>query len=73
MQTKKLSLANLQSKMSRNEMKNIMAGDAPGEGCGTGISCEGKTEYESCGSKNICSCVTVPGGGTNIYYCRSDA
>ena len=69
-----MSLANMQGKLSRAEMKNIMAGIAPGEfGCGTGISCEGLGEYDICGSKGTCGCVTVPGGGTNIYYCRSDA
>lgn len=71
MKTIKISLQNLKGKLSRSEMKNIMAGTEP-VGCGTGISCEGKTEYQECGTKG-CSCITVQGGGENIYYCRSDA
>lgn len=31
MKTTKMNLANMQGKLSRDEMKNIMAGDAPGE------------------------------------------
>jgi hypothetical protein len=33
METKKMSLANIQGKMSRTEMKNIMAGSDGGWGC----------------------------------------
>ena len=33
MQTKKMSLANIQGKLSRNEMKNIMAGSGSGGYC----------------------------------------
>jgi|LakWasMet15_LOW5_FD_contig_61_739405_length_307_multi_6_in_0_out_0_1 hypothetical protein len=49
MQTQKLSLANIQGKLSRAEMKNIMAGS--GNGCverwgicnATDLCCEGLT------------------------------
>ncbi len=39
METKKMSLANIQGKLTRAEMKNIMAGNAGFEGC--------KLKYES--------------------------
>ena len=71
MKTTKMSLANIQGKLSRSEMKNIMAGrEIEPIGCGTGISCADKQEFEICGTKD-CSCVTVPGGGSG-YWCRSD-
>lgn len=40
MKTKKMSLANIQGKLSRTEMKNIMAGSGPGyyKCCWTGTS-----------------------------------
>ena len=37
MQTKKMSLANIQGKLNRNEMKNIMAGSGDAR-CGSGCS-----------------------------------
>ena len=37
MKTTKMSLANIQGKLSRSEMKNIMAGS--GSGCYTGDDC----------------------------------
>ena len=58
MQTKKMSLANIQGKLSRTEMKNIMAGS----GSGSGGYCIG-----SVGSWNG-SC-WIP--GDCITYCRS--
>jgi len=36
METKKMSLANMQGKLSRSEMKNVMAGDDGGD---NGASC----------------------------------
>ena len=56
MQTTKMSLANIQGKLSRAEMKNIMAGSGGGTGCGTGISCSGKKEKDTCGSRGTCQC-----------------
>ena len=60
MQTKKMSLANIQGKLSRTEMKNIMAGsgsdscglhhcNAPG-GCPSGCYCPIATTH--CGKKS---------------------
>jgi hypothetical protein len=37
MKTTKMSLANIQGRLSRTEMKNIMAGS--GSGCYTGVDC----------------------------------
>lgn len=47
MKTKKMNLANILGKLSREEMKNIMAGDAPsgGGGCYIVSSDQG---YQSC-------------------------
>lgn len=48
MQTKKMSLANIAGKLSRAQMKNIMAGS--GGGCRVG----------SCGGPNYCAaCVCI--------------
>ncbi len=64
MQTKKMSLANIQGKLSRAEMKNIMAGS--GSGCRSG-SCSlyvnGTTYHGFCSAE-----VVHNGGGT--YNCR---
>jgi hypothetical protein len=72
---KKLSLKALElgatEILSRAQMKNVLGGINAPAGCGTGISCDGKMEFESCGTKE-CGCITVPDGG-NMYYCRSDA
>jgi len=38
MQTQKMSLANIQGKLSRDEMKNIMAGSGVSCGCTDGTS-----------------------------------
>lgn len=56
MKTKKMSLANIQGKLSRTEMKNIMAGS--GSGCG------GSCDYGS--TKGTCK-VASNGG----CYCSS--
>jgi hypothetical protein len=52
MQTKKMSLANIKGKLSRNELKSIMAGS--GTGCRIGActvynSANGQTYSGSCG------------------------
>ncbi len=51
MQTKKMSLANIQGKLSRTEMKNIMAGSGSGGGCrsgGCGVYSGGTTYWGQC-------------------------
>ncbi len=48
MQTKKVSLANIQGKMSRNEMRGIVAGSAPGAACGC-------VSDSDCPSDKVCS------------------
>lgn len=56
MQTKKMSLANIQGKLSRAEMKNIMAGSpiSPAQpGCGT--SCAPKLCHND-NSTGTCYC-----------------
>lgn len=53
MQTQKMSLANIQGKLSRNEMKNIMAGSgAPTYKCCIGTECTNCSENQyTCGPK----------------------
>ena len=62
MQTKKMSLANIQGKLSRSEMKNIMAGSSS---CSLETSCSlytGTTWYGECGVINgHCKCITAYG------------
>ncbi len=65
MQTKKMSLANIQGKLSRVEMKNIMAGSAVCTlGCAwtSGIMC-GSTNCENFGTL----CLVC--GGHQTYLC----
>ena len=53
MKTKKMSLANIQGKLSRNEMKNIMAGS--GTKCDFGhLSCSTSQECAQVG-KGFCN------------------
>jgi len=55
MQTKKMSLANIQGKLSRTEMKNIMAGSGGGQGCLTEFSYDcGYPPSLGCCSPNRC-------------------
>jgi len=51
MQPKKMSLANIQGKLSREEMKNIMAGSGFDGGCGD--SCSGSCTFSD-GSSGTC-------------------
>ncbi len=56
MRTQKMSLANIQGKLSRAEMKNIMAGSGTNTGCltdrtssGSGMKCKATTTSCTCG------------------------
>jgi len=69
MQKNKMNLANIQGKLSRSEMKNIMAGKVAPVGCGTGISCDNKSSGDSCGTK---SCICEKHSATdNTLYCTT--
>ena len=67
MQTKKMSLANIQGKLSRAEMKNIMAGSGISSSCGSVSNCSTGTEctFENgkkgkCGlhtHSTVCGCI----------------
>lgn len=53
MKTKKMSLANIQGKLSRTEMKNIMAGS--GDGCqGLGKACD-SIYHVNCFTGYVCA------------------
>ena len=55
MPTKKMSLANMQGKLSRAEMKKIMAGSGViscGEGCSSGTDCHLNSSCPKCISHN---------------------
>ena len=61
MKTKKMSLANIQGKLSRTEMKNIMAGSGGTPGCGTSCAptlCHNNNSTGNCycdGTETSCS------------------
>ena len=62
MKTKKMSLANIQGKLSRTEMKNIMAGSGASETC-------------DCNSKDTCPsdktyCVACSGSSKYAGVCH---
>jgi hypothetical protein len=68
MQTKKMSLANIQGKLSRAEMKNIMAGSGDGSGCNSSCdskcsnTCNGVATTGNCGLNSAsgnCNCIVV--------------
>ena len=80
MKKTKMSLANIQGKLSRTEMKNIMAGSGPSGyysgDCSLYDSSTGTTYYGTCGlfpngdGTDNCECVTtygpyVPSSGTS--------
>jgi hypothetical protein len=64
MQTKKMNLANIQGRLSRNEMKRIMAGSDStsicGLGCSIDLDCKGDQSCTKCsagqGPKGGCGC-----------------
>ena len=60
MQTKKMSLANIQGKLSRAEMKNIMAGSSSGS-YNCPLNCDANC------SSSYCKCTN---GGTNNAFCE---
>ena len=71
METKKMSLANIQGKLSRVEMKNIMAGLNGGTTCSCNSSDQCTATNELCmnsgcdqgssGYVGTCGCPSVPG------------
>ncbi len=65
METKKMSLANIQGKLSRAEMKNIMAGS-------TGFNCQGylsvcNQSNQLCCTNQGLKCNTTKGIGACVY------
>ncbi len=54
------------TKLSREQMKNVMGGTVPVLGCGTGISCSGKASGDNCGTKS-CVCETHSAGDSTLY------
>lgn len=61
MQTKKMSLANMQGKLSRKEMKDIMAGSGGGPSCSTRdciaiVNGEPKSAICSTNANGSCDC-----------------
>jgi hypothetical protein len=62
MKTQRMSLANIQGKMSRTEMKNIMAGSGSTKKCGDGC-----VPLNS-GCPSNCGCANKVGSG-NIWNC----
>ena len=65
MKTKKMSLANIQGKLSRAEMKNIMAGSGGSGGCcGSDRDCGGNATF--CDNAYSCDC----GHGQGPGCCR---
>lgn len=55
MQTQKMSLVNIQGKLSRSEMKNIIAGSGSSTGCFTnGTACGGGKTCKSSGTSCLC-------------------
>lgn len=57
MKTQKMSLANIQGKLSRAEMKNIMAG--------SGTNCLGKYSYSCNGTLKCCAGLSCDTNATN--------
>ena len=69
MKTQKMSLANIKGKLSRAEMKNIMAGSGGGSGC-SGSNCS----YGSCTiDSGACKGATGQCSYSTIMECRCTA
>ncbi len=64
MKTRKISLADIQGKLSRAEMKNIMAGSG-GQGCGTCgvVGCDCYNAIDCCAG---ITCVMATNKCTNV-------
>ena len=68
MQTQKMSLANIKGKLSRTEMKNIMAGSG---GC---CMHNASWSHYQCGYANayeasVAASINAQGTGNHYYYC----
>lgn len=61
MKTKKMSLANIQKKLSRTEMKNIMAG--------SGSICYSQCDNGFSFSSDACNVITTCPSGGHIVSC----
>lgn len=65
MKTQKMSLANIEGKLSRAEMKNIMAG--------SGAICKSCSSDSDCDSRHVCrsssSCPDYSGVCALAYWC----
>lgn len=69
MQTKKMSLANIQGKLSRAEMKSIMAGSGSGDACNCNSNddCAGNATKKTCYNGAAYSCTP----GAKIGWCEA--
>jgi hypothetical protein len=72
MNRQKLSLAAIQDKLSRNEMKQIMAGldevSPPGGGGSGRCNCNSSDDCPT--EKPVCyNCEAIGGGGPKVGYC----
>jgi hypothetical protein len=69
MRKQKMSLANMQGKLTRDEMKNIKGGVEEPVGCNNLYSCPKDSEDEPCyGVAAGCTCKHLSDGG---YGCRA--
>jgi len=66
MKTLKMSLANIQGKLSRAEMRKVMAGTGVNDGVGAG----GCSTSPPC-SNSACLLEVVPGGVNKFGTCKS--
>ena len=64
MKTQKMNLANMQGKLSRAEMKKIMAGSGGDQKCGSNCTPGSNTCPTSC----ACS---LKDGSNNTYVCKN--
>ncbi len=67
MQSKQMNLASMSGRLSKSELKQIVGGYMAPAGCGRDISCSGKKEKESCGSRTICQCYYHTSGDKTLY------
>lgn len=71
MQTKKMSLANMQGKLSRMEMKNVLGGmNEGGNNCSNGSVISGPYDPQCTGGGTyVCGTRTPPGEAMLCDYC----